>query len=104
MPSIGQEKAILAFLDLYYPIGSAVILIALLPILFFFRKAKIETPLLFLALSMLFTFFGDMCWTYYTWNGMEYGIIGILSDFLYMIEYIFITIGFYLFSRRQNKE
>jgi hypothetical protein len=103
MPSLSEGSAILAFLNLYYPIGSSLILITIIPILFFFKKAKIHAALLLIAISFFFTFIGDMVWAYWSWNSMEYGVVGALSDFCYVLEYSFAAIGFYLFSRKSSK-
>ncbi|MBU0615477.1 MAG: hypothetical protein KJ601_05260 [Nanoarchaeota archaeon] len=90
------ERALEMFFDYYYPISSALILIASVNVYLFFKKLKdFGHPLLFLAISSLFTFLGDMAYTYYSWNDI-YGIIGLLSDSFYCIEYILAAIAFYM--------
>jgi len=90
------ESAFEIFLDYFYPISSALILIASLSVYSFFKKAEeLGKPLLYLAISAFFLFLGDMFYTYYSWNDI-YGITGLLSDSFYAVQYILAAIGFYL--------
>ena len=87
-----------AMLDLYYPIASSILLVSTIPAYLLFRGLKIEKPLLLIALSALFGFMGDFLFSYYSWNDI-YGVIGILSDLFYTIDYLLLFLGLVLFAR-----
>jgi len=103
IPFIGEEKLILAFVDLYYPIASAVAFVSALSALIFFRKSNLSTPMILLAVSLIFSFAGDMLYTYETWNELGYGVWGVLYDSFYALEYIAAGSAFYILSSKSGK-
>ena len=75
------------FLGYFYPIASSLILISSASIfLFFERLDDIEITLLYLLFANIGIFFGDILYSYYTFQGV-YGAVGALSDILYAVAY-----------------
>ncbi len=81
---IGQqhgESGFEIFLDYFYPIFSAIIFItALLTYNFFKDLEDFGKGIMYLVLSVFFTFFGDLLYVYYSWNDI-YGLIGLLVGY-----------------------
>lgn len=95
----GGESVFEIFLDYFYPIGSALILISTIFIYTSFRELDaLGTPLLLLTLSAFSTFVADMLYTYYSWNDI-YGIAGVLSDSIYAIDYLLSFAAFFMLSK-----
>jgi len=89
-------------LNYFYPIaGSAVIIASIAVYLFFSDFEQIGTPLLCLALSNLLGFAGDVMYSYYTWRNI-YGLPGITSDILFILEYFVSAIAIYLLIKPSN--
>lgn len=89
-------------LNYFYPIaGSAVVVASIAVYLFFGDFEQIGTPLLCLALANFLGFAGDVMYSYYTWRNI-YGIPGITSDVLYILEYFVSAIAMYLLLKPSN--
>lgn len=99
------ESAIEIFLDYFYPIASAVLIISSIAIYQFYKEAKaVGTTLLLVALSILAYFVGDMFFTYYSWNEI-YGVPGLISDVSYIIGDIVAIFAFgkLAFSKKNSE-
>lgn len=82
------------FLDYFYAIAGAALVVASSSVFCFFRKlGKLGKPLLFLAIATIFDFIGNLLWDYYTWNN-TYGIPGITSDLSFVICYVLVIATF----------
>ena len=92
------------FLDYFYPITSAIILVLVIAVFMFFKDiGNIGKPLLLLAIGSTFSFLADMLYTYYSWNEI-YGIPGILSDSFYSTDYLLSAVAFYMLWRMGMKK
>ncbi|MFH2028449.1 MAG: hypothetical protein ABIJ08_04885, partial [Nanoarchaeota archaeon] len=97
------ESVFEIFLDYYYPVTSAIILILSISVYSFYKELEeLGKPLLFLALSTVVGFIADMLYTYWSWNDI-YGVPGLISDSLYGIDYILSAAAFYLLFRLAKK-
>lgn len=92
------------FIAYFYPIAGAFVLILSLSVYRFFSGINsFGKPILFLAIAALFTFVGDMLFTYYSFQDV-YGFIGFLSDSFYAISYFCSFFGFFsLYKNFTNK-
>jgi len=101
--ALGQQigkSAFEIFIDYFYPIVSALILVSTLSVYLFFRELKeIGTPMLLFAARAVFVFAADMTYTYYSSKGV-YGILGVLSDGFFGIGYVLSALAFYLLIKR----
>ncbi len=97
------------FLNYFYPIVSLLIFISTISIYLFFNKLKnFGLPFLHLAVAYFFNFWGDILYSYYSWNDI-YGWYGVISDSCFAISYLLIAIAFILFlknwvSKKENKK
>ncbi len=84
------------FFNYFYPIASTILVITSLLVYLVFREFKqIGKPLLFFALAAGATLIGDILYTYYKINNI-YGFIGVASDTVYLVSYIFSISAFYM--------
>jgi len=82
------ESSFEIFLDYFYPISSALIVIFSFSAYFFFEKfKKFGNQILLLAVAFFAMFLADMLYTYYTWNEIT-GITAIMSDSLFILFYL----------------
>jgi len=82
------------FLNYYYPIMSALILILSVSALIFMDKVgEYKNIFLYLMVANLGSLIGDILYVIYT-NMDNYGLIGIVSDLSYIIAYGLVAIAF----------
>ena len=99
------ESGFSAFLSFYYPIVSALILLASLNVYLFFEKTNnsMAPSLLLFMIANAITFIGDVLFIYYSSQGI-YGFIGIASDILYICAYTFLVVAFWMIGRRVSAQ
>ena len=87
------------FLDYYYPIIAALIVVASVSVYTYFKDAEFGNYILLIAIGAFFSFVGDTLYTYYSWLEI-YGLPGVISDFSYGTDYLLATIAVYLLLTR----
>lgn len=98
------ESSLEMFLDYFYPIMSALIVMFSVNVYLFFRKLKnIGTALMYVAIGNILAFIGDMAYVYYSWNEI-YGPVGVISDTFYLAQYIITAIAFYTLFKKIKLE
>jgi len=96
-------SALQVFLDYFYSIVGAALIVFSSSVFCFFRKLKeLGTPLLLLAIATVFDFVGNMLWDYYTWNN-TYGIPGIISDLSFATCYALVIATFVIVLKHKEK-
>lgn len=99
----GSQGAGKSFFGYFYPIISALILIASLNVYWFLEKVeKFGASLLYLLVANAAFFLGDLLFTYYSFKG-GYGIVGALSDFCYAGAYLLFSLAFYVLIKNIRK-
>ena len=94
------ESAFEMFIDYFYPIMSALIVISTLSVYIFFKRfPTLGIPLLLLAIGSMMSFGGDMLYTYYSWNELD-GILELVSDSLYTFDYAISAAAFYMLLKK----
>lgn len=89
-------------LNYFYPIAGSAVVIASIAVYLFFRDfEQIGTALLGLALANFLGFAGDVLYAYYSWRNI-YGLPGITSDILYVLEYLVSATAFYILLKSSN--
>src|SRR3989344_8542928 len=89
-----------AVLDCIYLVLSALVVLFSINVYIFFIKLEyLGTPLMYLAIANLLTFVSDNIYIYYSWMDV-YGMLGVLSDSLYIFTYLIAALAFYVLYRR----
>ena len=92
------------FLAYFYPLSSVIMLIFSFSVYNQFKRIdELGIPLIYLAFAILVQFVADLIFVYSSLNGI-YGALGILSDILYIMEYLIIAFAFYLLYAQLNKK
>lgn len=87
------------FLDIYYPIISAMVVMAAFTVFLFFKKIpQLGFPLMLLGVSKTCDFIGNIAYTYYSWNEI-YGLIGVIADVFFTLDYVLGAVAFYMLFR-----
>ncbi|MBI2666482.1 hypothetical protein HYX13_02625, partial [Candidatus Woesearchaeota archaeon] len=98
------ESGFSAFLNFYYPIISALIVLASLNVYLFFEKVhnSMASSLLLFMIANGAIFVGDLLFAYYTSQEI-YGLIGVASDIFYISAYAFLAVAFWMVGKRVNQ-
>jgi hypothetical protein len=89
------------FFGFWYPILSSLILIISLMTYGFFKDSELKsvgTPLLFLAISNAFRYFGDLLYTF-SLSNTGYELVSVISDSFYLSMSLFAIYAFYRLLR-----
>ncbi len=97
------EWSFFTFLNFFYPIGSAVRLISSSFVYVYLKSLKVALPILLISLGIFCAFVGDMLYSYESWRN-SYGVLGVIYDSLYAVEYMLAFLAFYIFSRKKSSE
>lgn len=98
-----EESGFAVFLGFYYPIISALIVLASLNVYLFFEKVhnSLAPSLLLFMIANGAIFIGDLLFTYYS-SQEVYGFIGIVSDLFYICAYAFLVVAFWMVGKKVN--
>lgn len=98
---VKEGTAFAVFLGYYYPIVSALVLIASTSIYLFYEKigSGLGSSLLLLAVANLGFFLADILFTYYSFRNI-YGMIGVISDLLYALAYVLLIVAFWTLGQK----
>jgi hypothetical protein len=98
LPNIDHDISIGNILNFFYPISSVLIFY----FAYFYQINKEKKGFLFYIMSsFFFMFIGDMLFTYTSWTN-TYGIIGLVHDISYLLGYLIMLFGVFLYYHKKR--
>ncbi len=97
LPNIADVNLLEIVLDFYYPISSLILF--LIVFLYQINKNEKKGFIFYIVLDAFFSYVANMIYVYNDFTE-NYGVLGILSDSLYLLGFLFLLLGLLLFFIR----